>query len=564
MSGGKETPRQKMIGMMYLFYTALLALNISADILNAFVLVNDSMVQTNENFGKKNELLMDQFAKQSFNDPIKVKPFYDKAKEVKRLSDDLVSDINNIIDTLILDTEFGGDTTGALVYELKDGRDTSFEAFHKFPVAFLTKKDKFNGPMLIMNPSHKIENSVDKSQFLKDRFAEYNNAILSMLTEKDKASIQLGLNTDDVYNAVARETQTWEYNSFYHTVLVAEVVLLNKYISEVLNTEAEVIARLYSYIDAKSIKFDAVRAVVVPKSNVVISGNNYEADIFVAAYSKTDNPKISIKENADTMLVSEIDAVSALLKLPEAKQGITKYSIATSGTGDYSYAGFIQVKGPDGNFTPYYFNSSYQVIKPSGTVSPTKMNVVYVGLDNPMSFSASGFTMSELSVNVSGGTKKSQKNGTFILVPKLGKKIAVVSISGKKEGGQSTNLGKFEFRIKGVPAATPEVKSKRNLETLSSSSVRPNSTIKVEVALRDFAFDLSYKVVSYNYRLLSPNGGVLSQGKVRGELLPKKLTKAINSAPKNSFLTVMGIYYVDKKRTSMKPKLASNLALNIR
>ncbi len=559
MSGGKETPRQKMIGMMYLFYTALLALNISADILNAFVLVNDSMVQTNSNFSTKNDLLMNQFAKQSGNDPVKVKPFYDKAKDVKQLSDALVKDIQSVIDTLILETEFSGDTTGSLVFE---DADTSFTAYHKIPVGFLNKKDKFNKPMNIMNPEHKLEYGQGKAEWLKIKFKAYNDAIMAMLEPVDRAKIQLGLNTEDVYNPVARETQTWEYNSFYHTVLVADIVVMNKYISEVMNTEAEVIATLYSYIDAKSIKFDEVRAAVIPKSTVVIAGDDYQAELFVAAYSKTDIPKVSIKLNADTMLASEI--ATAEVQIQKATEGITTFSVPTSATGDYNYAGFIQVKGPDGNYTPYYFNSSYQVIKPSGTVSATKMNVVYLGLDNPMAYSASGFTMSELSVNATNGRVTGRKNGEFVFIPSSGKREAVVSISGKKEGGESVNLGRYTFRIKGVPSATPEVKGKKNLETVVSSTVRANSIVKVEVLLKNFPFDLSYKVVKFTYRLQSPNGGVLASGKANGELMPQKLTAAINRAPKNSLLTIMGIYYVDKKRTSMKPKLATNLALNIR
>ncbi len=569
MSGGKETPRQKMIGMMYLFYTALLALNISSDILNAFILVNDSMVQTNENFGSKNELIISAFENQLSVNEKKVRPFYDKAMKAEEYSAELVDYLNWLNDTLVVATEFDGDPTKTenieYVLEAKDGSDSIvvYPKPHDIPVIRLKKKDKYNVPQQILIPT--VPGMTKQADVMKEKFAEYNKNILSLLSKEDQKDIKLGLKTNRAYNAQEKKWEEWEHNTFHHGVLVADIVIINKYISEVLNTEAEVIAKLYSYIDAKSIKFDKVRAAVIPTTTVVISGDDYEADIFVAAYSETEIPIVSYKTGVDTVLSADLKTGEmTVIDKSNTNKGITKLTIPTSSTGDFKYAGFIQVKGPDGKYKPYPFNQAYQVIKPSGTVSPTKMNVVYIGLDNPMSYSASGFTMAELSVSASGGSIKGRKNGEFIFVPAQGKREAVISITGKKAGGESVNLGRYKFRIKGVPAASPEVKGKKNLETIVSSTIRANSKVKVEVLLKNFPFDLSYRVIKYSYRLQSPKGGVLASGKSTSEIMPKKLTVAISKAPRNSMLTVMGIYYVDKKRPSMKPKLASNLALNIR
>ena len=96
MSGGKETPRQKMIGMMYLVLTALLALNVSKEILNAFVIIEDGLNVTNKNFDSKNELLYSKFDKAMADNKTKTEPWYKKAKEAKKKSAELCAFVDEI------------------------------------------------------------------------------------------------------------------------------------------------------------------------------------------------------------------------------------------------------------------------------------------------------------------------------------------------------------------------------------------------------------------------------------------------------------------------------------
>lgn len=105
MAGGKETPRQKMIGMMYLVLTALLALNVSKEILNSFILINNSLVTTNTNFSSKNAAQMAAFDKELALNPTKVKPFHDKAKAVKEQADSVVKHIEYLKHYLIIKTD---------------------------------------------------------------------------------------------------------------------------------------------------------------------------------------------------------------------------------------------------------------------------------------------------------------------------------------------------------------------------------------------------------------------------------------------------------------------------
>jgi gliding motility-associated protein GldM len=548
MSGAKETPRQKMIGMMYLFYTALLALNISSDILNAFILVNNSMVQTNTNFGSKNELIMNAFEKQYMMNEKKVKPYYDKALLAKQYSDELVEYLNWLNDTLVVATE-GFEKSTNIEYTDKDinGEDSivTYAKPHDIPVIRLKNKDKYNVPQQILIPE--IPGVTKQADVMKEKFAEYNSKILGLLSEKDRKDIKLGLQTKKAWNSQEKKWEEWEHNTFHHGVLVADIVIINKYISEVLNTEAEVLNKLYSYIDAQTIKFDAVRAAVIPKSNVVIQGSEYSADIFVAAYSKTEVPTVVIKPGADTLAWEEVEKAGAnnpnFVYIDSAKAGIVKYTLKTSAANEFKYAGLINIKGPDGKYQHHAFNSSYQVIKPTATVSADKMNVVYRGLDNPMSVSAPGFTNEHTKVSVSGGGRLSSKGGgKFVYNPPKGNVRKVkFNVSGVKDDGTTVAMGSQEFRVLGVPSAIIKVAGV-NDGKISGAAIA--SMPVLTATMEKFAFDLKYRVASYDIMVFSNRGNSLVNESVRSNRIPNNALKKIKKAPRGSILTISNVKIV--------------------
>lgn len=545
MSGAKETPRQKMIGMMYLFYTALLALNISSDILNAFILVNNSMVQTNTNFGSKNDIIMSSFEKQMMMNEKKVKPFYDKALLAKKYSDELVEYLNWLNDTLVIATEgFEKNNDFDIYYKSVNGEDSvvTYKYAHEIPVVKLKNKDKYNKPQDILIPE--IPGVTKQADVMKEKFAEYNKNILGLLTPDDRKDIKKGLDTKRAWNAQEKKWEEWERNTFHHGVLVADIVIINKYISEVLNTQSEVLNKLYSYIDAQTIKFDAVRAAVIPKSNVVIAGSDYSADIFVAAYSRTEVPIVNIKKGVDSVEYSEVESAgndnANFIKIDSAKEGIVTYSFKTSSIGEFKYAGFINIKGPDGKYQHHAFNSSYQVIAPSATVSADKMNVVYSGLDNPISVSAPGFTNEHIRVTVSGGGKlKSTGKGGYIYNPPTsGSRTIKFNVAGEKQDGTVVPMGFKEFRVLGVPAAIVKIAG-RNEGKVNGSSLASQPILTAE--MEKFAFDLSYRVSQYEIMVFSNRGNRLVNEIVKSNRLSNSAINEIRKAPKGSVVTISNV-----------------------
>jgi len=536
MSGGKETPRQKMIGMMYLFYTALLALNISSDILNAFILVNDSMVQTNTNFGSKNELILNAFEKQMSMNEKKVKPYYEKAMKAKEYSEELVKYLNWLNDTIISATEYGG---GDGVLESSTGEDSiiPFNRLHEIPVVKLHNKDKYNVPQGILIPD--IPGVTKQADVMKEKFAEFNEKILGLLTDKDKKDIKLGLQTDKAWNAQEKKWEEWEHNTFHHGVLIADIVIINKYVSEVLNTEAEVLNKLYSYIDAQTIKFDAVRAAVIPKSTVIISGGEYEADIFVAAYSKTEVPFVDIKKGSDSLTLADVKAGGDnLIHIDSASNGIVKFKVKANSIGEFKYAGFINVKGPDGKFQQHFFHSSYQVIKPTATVSADKVNVVYKGIPNPITASASGFTNDQLSVSVrGGGSLKPKGDGHYMYTPsRNGKEVSFI-ITAKKSDGSSQSFPPAKFRV--LPVPPPTIRLAGKSEGAVDRAVLASSSF-LTANLDGFLFELKYRVTQFEIIATGKKGVIVNQT-VRGNKLPKSIINKLRKSPRGTIIIVSGV-----------------------
>ncbi len=544
MSGAKETPRQKMIGMMYLFYTALLALNIAADVLNAFVLVNEGMKRTNTNFGSKNELLMTAFARQLENDKAKVGPYYEKALKAEKYAEELVAYLNDVQNRLIIGTEFDDKTTENFEFILKSvsGEDSTvvYKEAKDIPTHLLTKKDKYNVPMEIL--ISEVPGKTREADVMKEKFKEFNTKMMGLLDPKDRADIKLGLTTEDVYNPVDRKWQTWEHNNFHHTVLVADLVLMNKFISEVLNTESEILAKLFSYIDAKSLKFDAVKAALVPtKGTVIISGADYEADIFVAAYSKTDNPLVDIKRGVDKIDSTEGSASrtsGAYEHINEAVDGVVKYKVRTGATGEFKYAGFIHVKGPDGKYQQKQFNGSYTVIQPMASVSADKMNAVYRKLDNPITVTAAGFTNDKIRVSVTGGNLKSMGNGKYIYQPGGNDKKVTFSVTGTKSDGTAVQLGKMEFRVMGVPAPIIRLAGQSDGE-ISKDVI--SSQPFLTASMDNFVFDLKYTVSRYEIQVFSADGKMVVRENVTGSKLSANSVTKIKAAPRGSIINILSV-----------------------
>ena len=540
MAGHKETPRQKMIGMMYLVLTALLALNVSADILNAFTIVNEGMVRTNNNFEAKNNQQYADFETQYQLNKAKVGPFYKKAKQAKVLSNKLISQIKEVQNKIIGFAELGDANIRNFPFEFEnnDGEtvDTTISEPRDLKLEWIEAKSDYDKPGNIL--LGKEDGTGGEASLLKAAFADYKDNILKLLSKEQADGIKLGLNTESHYNTHAGKKQNWEMNTFYHTVLSADVVLLNKYIAEVMNIESEVISILYSNIKADDLGFSKVVAAVIPSANIVLAGEDYEAKIFVAAYSDTDTPIVMLKGELDTLYKKDYAGATTIDSI---SNGVKFYRVKTSATGDYKYAGVIKVKKPDGGYLIRHFHSSYSVIKPSAAIAADAMNVVYRGLDNPMTISAAGFTNDQIRLVASGGAGHltSKGNGHYIFKPSLSKaKEVTFSVIATKPDGTTQKLAPTKFRIKNLPSPSISLAGKK--EGNISKSVLINSPF-LSARLIDFLFKgVKYKVLSYTLTLSGRGVGSI-QKKVTGTRIPPKYLKKLKNASTGTLVNVSAV-----------------------
>jgi gliding motility-associated protein GldM len=208
MAGGKESPRQKMIGMMYLVLTAMLALNVSKQVLNAFAVVNEGLIKTNENYSKKNATNYEIFEKAMHDDPVKTGKFYNSAMTAKKLSEVLVKHI---------------DSVKAMLIAAVDG--TTWNIADTTHLIDVQGKENFDIPTRIMVNTAKAEDgSAGEAHKLKVQLGMFRKQMLALLDKPgDSSDIKIGMLTPEVYNTNLKEKQSWEAYNFEEQPLASAV-----------------------------------------------------------------------------------------------------------------------------------------------------------------------------------------------------------------------------------------------------------------------------------------------------------------------------------------------------
>ncbi len=475
-----ETPRQKMIGMMYLVLTAMLALNVSKDIIEAFSLVDDTMVSSTANTVAKNESDYSWLEGQkAILGAEKVKDAEQKAMVLKQKTDALINEIEEIKKGLIIYV----DNT----YEDKEGKPKT--------VATIQSKDERSKPTQYM-----IEQK--NATKMKEAIIKYKAEILSLVddpNQREAMSKTIGLNVEQTFKGKeGATTQSWEEHNFYDVIMSAAVTLINTTEGEVRNAESKMLEYVKNSISASDFKFDNVSGRAIPNSRMVFTSDKYTADIIVSAYDTKSTPEVYYKTGVDTLTVDQLGSATKL----EGENGLVRLELGASGVGEQRYAGLIKIKAPDGTDQYYPFNDRYMVVKPSATISAEKMNVLYAGIANPVSVSAP-VAPDQLSVNFPGCTATRAEAGKFnISVPTslIGKTVeATVSAN---VGGKTQAMGSTTFRVKRVPDPRATIGANIRGGKRSKTELTANPFIRAAMG-DDFAYDLKWTINSYQVIFIS-------------------------------------------------------------
>lgn len=497
-----ETPRQKMIQMMYLVYTAMLALNVSADILNAFVVVDDTLVTSTRNAYHQNSNDYNWFDQQKvILGEAKVHDAYVNAQQLRKESDAMVKYIEKMRSDLIFFVDEDS------LCEVKNDKGKTEKVAKT--VATIQRKDNFDKPTdFMINNGHAKE--------LKDRIIQYKKNILKLAKKSDQKGLEerLGLNVETKFKKDGFD-QSWEEHNFDHIICAAAVTLLNKTIGEVRNAESTMLNYLKASISADDFKFDHVEGRAIPKSQMVFQGDSYEADIIVAAYDTKATPEVYYKMGADTLTEAGLASATKL----EGENGVVKLKISAGDIGEKRFAGLIKIMDPSGQPKYYGFSDKYSVLKPSATIAADKMNVLYAGIANPVSVSAP-VDPGKLSISFPGCSVSSQGAGKYnISVPAslIGRTVnATVSA---KLGESTKNLGATTFRVKKVPDPKAVLGANIRGGKHAKAELTANPVLRATMG-EDFAYDLKWKVNSFRVVFVKKNqeeppmvcqGGALSE-----------------------------------------------------
>ncbi len=483
MSLGDLPPRQKMINLMYLVLLCLLAMNVSKEILQSFLIINEGLERTTENFESKINTTYDKFARMNADDPVKVGEFYEHAQELKKNADDIVE----YIDAVKVEIFKQADQLEQAVADTM-----TLEHCH-------SKDNQDIGAMVMIGPETTTPKPASEEYSalgLKVKIEEFNLHLEQFVKEKEMVEeMKIPLEDQVVHDVV----EPWEIANFYHLPIAATITNLTRFQAAVRNSEADALKELLREISAEDFSFDTLAVKVIPTNGTYISqGDSFKADVIVAAYSTTKNPQLIIGEvdtTGEQPDVKDGDTSNVYIN-----RGIATYATKTSGLGEQKWGGIIKILKPNGKWAHYKFDHKYMVAKPSLVVSPTKMNVFYKGLENPVDISVSGVASQNLSMSISGGgcrvVPKSKEQGKYEVVPNPKSKDKTVKITVTSNvDGNKTSYPAIEYRLKTVPKPTPYFVGKTGSVDMKKSKLMTGQFVTAK--LDDFLFDLKYKITSF-------------------------------------------------------------------
>lgn len=463
MSIPKE-PRQLMITIMYLVLTAMLALNVSAEVFNAFKMVDQSLTESNMKLVSDNQMMPTQIETLAKRDPGSYQKYVELTPDVRAYADELVEYIDVIIEELI---------------EEADGY-----------------KDDVNGKKELVNPKHPdaahrvLVTGPNKGAVLKEKLQQAQEDFLEFIPEEDLErypfdGIAIEIQDYTREELLKLQKESWEDYMFGRMPLQAVLPILNKFINDIRLTENNVLTYYLRRIGGEEIVFDDFRVVAAPKSSYVIRGETYEADLFLSAAStNVDNIEVFVNGR----------------QVPVDDEGNATFTMNPTTIGRSTYTAEIRLTNPATDSVSVYTSTfEYEVGLRSANVAAEKMNVFYIGVDNPVSISAAGIPTAQLNIDARGAgitmePMEGNPNRFNVRVRQPGDASIVLSGGGLEETS-------FDFRVKRIPTPVAQLGNEKG-GTLGDGQFKAQRG--VIAMLEDFAFDARCEIEGFRLVRVAP------------------------------------------------------------
>jgi gliding motility-associated protein GldM len=495
MAGGKQTPRQKMINLMYLVFISMLALNMSKEVLSAFGRMNTSMEENTAATALRSDKLVTDLATKASESPEK----YDILKKKADVVSSLTKDFNNFMNEM--KSEMEASVEDATDYQTMDNADYLDNAL--FAGEGLTKK----------------------GTAFKKHIDDYRDGVLAILNdtagmEAAANDVKKRFNTDEVENRDGQKVSYMDYN-FKGFPLIASITNVTKLQSDAKNTEAEILAALLAGELSAQVSMSNYATIMTSPKSAYYQGETFDGELVLGRTDASTKPN-AVELTLDGRKLSDKDY--------ELDGGKVKLKVSAGSPGDHKLEGrliFIQ----DGDSLEVPVNNTFATIsKPNAAViSADKMNVVYRGVTNPMTISIPGIPNNK--VSASGAGLKSAGGSKYLMNPGTGREVTITA-RGTLPDGQGISTSS-KFRIKDIPRPTGTVRGEDGTLKMSRNNL---SIATVGAKLFDFDFDLNLRVSEFSFKV--PGQPTI---KVRGSKLDSKAKAVLKRAKRGSTVQIYDI-----------------------
>ena len=456
-----NSPRQRMINLMYLVFIAMLALNVSSEVLDGFELVEESLLRSVNATSDRNELVFGNLEEFHKTNPEKTEIWYKLAGQVKAKSDSLINYTQD------LKTRIAKKADG------KDGDPTK-----------LKHPDDLNAAYEIMLDKKSNEK---EAEILKRRINEYRDYVTSLVSDNVKKNIiKSNFNTEPSEKAKENK-QTWEESLFGNMPMAAAITLLTKMQNDVRYAEGEVLSELMNNVDLRDYRVNKVSAFVIPQSQIVMRGGSYVADIGLSAQDSTQRPKVFVNGRY----------------LPDDANG--RFTVGAGSVGTFPVTGYVEMVQGDGTVVKEPFSTEYFVQDQSVSIESTLMNALYAGYTNPVNIAVPGIPSQNINVTATNGTLTRNGNQWVMVPSQIGTDV-VFTVSAKTNGGHTINMTK-NFRVRRLPEPTPYIEYKdaagKPARFQKSGRMSKNTlinTAELKAAIDDGVLDIPFTVLRFQLR----------------------------------------------------------------
>lgn len=494
MAGGKLTPRQKMINLMYLVFIAMLALNMSKEVLSAFGILNNKIESSNSITDARNESSFAQLQQKAQDQPLQYGDKKAKVDKIRALCKGYSSYIEGIKSEVT--KKFPKDKEGNYPCEQMDKSDEIDNMFYK--------GDK---------ESAKGKEFLEK---IRGFASELKSIGGSSIAEVEMKKIEKRFETKDVYSEKAEAKLPWLDYNYHHFPLIASVTKLTQLQADIKTTESDIMEGMFKSDLVAAASLTAYQPIVVPEKTAFFQGEAVKGKIILGKF--------------DPNLVAKSVIVNG--QSVKASAGQADFSFGAGAVGEHEITGSFNFD-ENGKVVSLPIKGNYVVVPQpkSANISADKMNVVYRGLPNPMTISFAGISDDKVSASAPGLSKAAGNAGKYNLNPGSGTEVKV-SVTAKLPDGKPVSDSKI-FRIKNIPAPAGAIGGVVGLQKGAKSRLEVS---KISAVLQDFLYDLTFEVTRFSFKVPGQAAIIVSGSSVNAQC-----KAALARASKGDQITIFDI-----------------------